>query len=555
MATDELVFLPLGGVGEIGMNLGLYGYGPERARRWIMVDFGVAFAAEEHLPGVDLILPDISFIEQRKDSLEAILITHAHEDHFGALPYLWERLKAPVFATPFAASLLEAKLMEEQGAPRVPVTSVELGSRRSFGPFDVEFVPTTHSIPEPTSLIIRTPLGNVLHTADWKIDASPVVGMPFDPAPFKALGDEGCRAMICDSTNVLREGRSFGEGDVAKGLAEVIAGCRNRVAVTAFASNVARLRSVAEAALAVGRTVIVVGRAMKRTIAVARELGYLDDLPPFLGEEHFDRLPRDKVVLLCTGSQGEPRAALTRIARGTHPAVSLNAGDTVLYSARMIPGNEREIGSVLNSLVRDGIEVLTDRDHLIHVSGHPRRDELRDLYGWVRPEMAVPVHGEAQHLTEHARLAREVGVKEVVTGYNGDMILIAPGPGRIVDEVPAGRLYRDGRVIVDSEAEHVRERRRLSFAGIVAVAIALDERGDLAADPEISLLGLPERDEEGEAFAEIVADLVEDIVEGLPRHRRRDPAAVAQAVTRGVRGTIAQAWGKKPLCRVFVLPV
>ncbi len=403
MATDELVFLPLGGVGEIGMNLGLYGFGPKSRRRWLMVDFGVAFASEEHLPGVDLILPDISFIEQAKDSLEAILITHAHEDHFGALPYIWDRLKTQVYATPFAAGLLAAKLMEENGAPQVPVTTVELGSRRSFGPFDVEFVPVTHSIPEPTSLIIRTPVGNVLHTADWKIDFDPVVGPAFDPAPFKALGEEGCRAMVCDSTNVMREGRSQGEGDVAKGLAEVIRGRSGRVAVTAFASNVARLRSVAEAALEVGRTVIVVGRAMKRTISVARELGYLEGLPQFLGEEHFSRLPRDKVVLLCTGSQGEPRAALTRIARGNHPSVSLNAGDTVVYSARQIPGNEREVGGVLNSLVRNGIEVVTDREALVHVSGHPRRDELKDLYGWVKPQMALPVHGEAQHLARPRR--------------------------------------------------------------------------------------------------------------------------------------------------------
>ncbi|ESR25127.1 ribonuclease J [Lutibaculum baratangense] len=555
MATDELVFLPLGGVGEIGMNLGLYGFGRRGRRKWIVVDFGVAFAAEEHLPGVDLILPDIEFLQKERENVEGILITHAHEDHFGALPYLWDRLKVPVYATPFAAGLLAAKLMEEQGATDVPVTVVEIGSRRSFGPFDVEFVPTTHSIPEPTSLIIRTPAGNVLHTADWKIDRDPVIGRPFDPAPFQALGEEGCRAIVCDSTNVLRAGRSQGEGDVAKGLAKVISAAPRRVAVTAFASNVARLRSVAEAAQEAGRTVIVVGRAMKRTIAVARELGFLEGLPQFMGEEHYSRLPRDKVVLLCTGSQGEPRAALTRIARGDHPSISLNAGDTVIYSARMIPGNEREVGSVLNSLVRDGIELVTDEDELVHVSGHPRRDELKDLYGWVRPQAALPVHGEARHLAEHAELARSLGVPEVVTAFNGDMVLLAPGPARIVDEVAAGRLYRDGRVIVPSTAEHVRERRRLSFAGIVTVALAVDDRGDLAADPELSMFGLPELDEEGEPMEDLILDVVEDIWDGLPARRRRDEETVARAVSQGVRNAVQQAWGKKPLCRVLVLPV
>ena len=553
--ADELVFLPLGGVGEIGMNLGLYGYGPKNKRRWIMVDFGVAFATEEHLPGIDLILPDISFIEKRKESLEAILITHAHEDHYGALPYLWDRLKAPVYATPFAAALLTAKLMEERGAPKIPVKVVELGERRSFGPFDVQFVPTTHSIPEPTSLIIRTPVGNVLHTADWKIDPDPVVGPAFDPAPFKALGEEGCRAMVCDSTNVLREGRSQGEGEVAVGLAEVIAKCKNRVAVTAFASNVARLRSVAVAARDCGRSVIIVGRAMKRTISVARELGYLDDLPAFLGEEHFSRLPRDKVVLLCTGSQGEPRAALTRISRGSHPNVTFAAGDTVIYSARQIPGNEREVGSVLNDLVRAGVELVTDRHALVHVSGHPRRDELRDLYSWVKPQAAIPVHGEAQHLMEHADLARELGVPEVVTAFNGDVVLIAPGATRIVDEVPAGRIYQDGRLFVNADSEHIRERKRAAFSGSVTIALAVDEKGELVVDPELAILGLPDKDARGEIIEDLILDTIDEIWDGLPARRRRDEETVIQAITRGVRATVDEAWGKKTLCRVLILQV
>ncbi len=551
----DLVFLPLGGVGEIGMNLALYGYGTPGRRTWLMVDCGVSFASEEHLPGIDLILPDISFIEEERGDLVGILLTHAHEDHFGALPDLWPRLRAKVFATPFTAGLLAAKLMEEPGAPEIPVETVPLGARFAAGPFDIELVSVTHSIPEPNSVVIRTPAGTVLHTADWKIDAEPVVGAPFDPAPFVALGREGCRAMICDSTNVLRDGRSPGEGDVRKGLAEVIASAPHRVAVTAFASNVARIRSIGEAAAAAGRSTIVVGRAMKRVITVARELGLLDGLPEFLGEEMYDSLPRDKVVVLCTGSQGEPRAALTRIAAGSHPTIELAAGDRVIYSARTIPGNEREIGTVVNALVRAGIEVVTDRDALVHTSGHPRQDELRDMYAWVRPEIAVPVHGEAQHLAAHARLARSMKVPQVITAYNGDMVRLGPGPAEIVDEAVAGRLYKDGRLVIRADDEAVRERRKLAFVGFVGVALAVDERGELAGDPEVTLDGIPERDDEDVPFIDIVHDAVDEVLAGLPRARRRDPDALAESVRRAVRNAVMAGWGKKPVCHVFVVTV
>jgi len=553
--SEELVFLPLGGVGEIGMNLGLYGYGRPGRWSWLMVDCGVSFAAEEHLPGIDLILPDISFIEEERGALEGIVLTHAHEDHFGALPDLWPRLRAPVYATPFTAGLLSAKIDEEPGAAPIPVETVPVGGRFKVGPFDVELIPVTHSIPEPNSVVIRTPAGTVLHTADWKIDPDPVIGQPFDPAPFVALGKEGCRAMICDSTNVLREGRSPGEGDVRKGLAEIIAASPHRVAVTAFASNVARIRSIGEAAEAAGRSVVVVGRAMKRVITVSRELGLLDGLPAFLSEDMFQTLPRDKVVLLCTGSQGESRAALTRIAAGNHPTVSLVPGDRVIYSARTIPGNEREIGAVVNALSKAGIEIVTDRDHMVHVSGHPRRDELQDMYAWVRPEVAVPVHGEAQHLVAHARLARDMKVPEVVTAYNGDMVRLAPGPAEVVDEAASGRLYKDGRLTIRSDADSVRERRKLSFVGFAGVGIAVDDRGDLAGDPEIELIGVPDHDNEGVSFVDIVHDAIDQTMSGLPRARRRDPDALAESVRRAVRNAIQAGWGKKPICHVFVVAV
>ncbi|MEJ8574644.1 ribonuclease J [Microbaculum marinum] len=553
--SEELVFLPLGGVGEIGMNLGLYGYGRPGRWSWLMVDCGVSFAAEEHLPGIDLIFPDIGFIEEERGALEGIVITHAHEDHFGALPDLWPRLRAPVYATPFTAGLLSAKIDEEPGASPVPVEVVPLGGRFKAGPFDVELISVTHSIPEPNAVVIRTPAGTVLHTADWKIDADPVIGQPFDPAPFIALGREGCRAIVCDSTNVLRPGRSPGEGDVRKGLAEAIAEAPHRVAVTAFASNVARIRSVAEAAAAAGRSVVVVGRAMRRVIAVSREQGLLEGLPAFLGEDMYRTLPRDKVVLLCTGSQGEPRAALTRIAAGNHPTVSLASGDRVIYSARSIPGNEREIGTVVNALTRAGIEIVTDDTHLVHVSGHPRREELQDMYGWVRPEVAVPVHGEARHLVAHAKLAREMKVPEVVTAYNGDMVRLAPGPAEIVDEVPAGRLYKDGRITEREDSDTVRDRRRLSFSGFVGVGLAIDERGEAVGDPDIELIGVPEFDAMGVPFVELVYDAVEQTLRGLPRARRRDPDALAESMRRAVRNAVNAGWGKKPVCHVFVMTV
>lgn len=554
--SDELVFLALGGAGEIGMNLGLYGFGPAGGRQWLLVDCGVSFAAEEHLPGIDLILPDISFIEEERISLVGIVLTHAHEDHFGALPDLWERLgKPPVHATPFTGRLLTAKLEEEAGAPDIPVTEVPIDGRVHVGPFDIQFVPVTHSIPEASSLIIRTPPGAVLHTGDWKMDDDPVIGAPFSAAPFEQLGQEGCLAVVGDSTNAVREGRSPGEGDVAKALAEIVAKAPARVAVTCFASNVARIRSAAEAAVAAGREVVVVGRAMRRTIMVARELGYLDGVPAFLGDDAYSRLPREKVLLLCTGSQGEPRAALTRVAANSHPTVTLGAGDTVIYSARTIPGNEREVGAVTNALVRAGVDVITDRTHLVHVSGHPRTDELRELYSWVRPRVLVPVHGEAVHLAEHADLAREAGIERVVTAFNGDMILLGPGKARIIDEARAGRQYKDGRIIIDAEAESLRQRRRLANAGCVTVSLVIDNRGDVADEPKITMIGLPAVDSEGTPFEDIIADAIDEVLGGLPRGRRRDPGVLREAVRRAVRGASAAAWGKKPLCDVHVMTV
>src|SRR5215468_3518416 len=552
---EELVFAPLGGVGEIGMNLSLYGLGSERSKTWIAIDLGVSFASEEQLPGVDLILPDIRFLTSERRNLKAIVLTHAHEDHFGALLDLWPSLKVPVYATPFTAALFEAKRLAEPGAPEVPITVVQLGSRFSIGPFDIELVSVTHSTPESNALIIRTPLGNVLHTGDWKLDPAPVIGAPTDVPKLQAFGAEGCLALVGDSTNAVRDGRSPSELDVSKTLRELIVGARQRVAVTTFASNVARIRAVADAARAADREVVVVGRAMERVVQVARETGYLDGVQDFRPQDAYGYLPSDKVLALCTGSQGEPRAALSRIAQDEHPDVTLGKGDRVIFSSRTIPGNEKAVGRVINGLIRQGIEVVTDRTHLVHASGHPRRAELEDLYSWVRPRMVVPVHGEALHLAEHAALARKAGVPQALTCSNGDVVRLAPGPASIVDEVPQGRLYKDGRLIVDAEQRTVADRRRLGFVGVVSVALAFDSKGALAAEPAVESIGIPELTMDGRRFDDVVHDAAVETIENLPRARRRDPDAVADAVKRGVRAAVAVAWGKKPLCIVHVLTI
>jgi len=554
-ASGEFVFAPLGGVGEIGMNLSIYGLGPERSRTWIAVDFGVSFGGEEDLPGIDLVLPDIRFLVEERRNLVGIVLTHAHEDHFGALLDLWPQLRVPVYATPFTAALLEAKRRGEPGAPEIPVRVVELGSRFAVGPFDIELVSVAHSIPESNGLIIRTPLGTVLHTGDWKIDPTPVIAPPTDEAKLRAVGDEGVLALVGDSTNAIREGRSPSERDGATTLVALVRTARGRVAVTTFASNVARMRSAAEAAAAAGREVVVVGRAMERIVQVARETGYLKGIAAFRGIEVYRQLPPEKVVALCTGSQGEPRAALARIADESHPEITFTRGDRVIFSSRTIPGNEKPVNRIINGLVRQGIEVVTDRNELVHVSGHPRQAELEDMYRWVRPQIAVPVHGEALHLHEHAKLVRRLGVKQVIECQDGDLVRLAPGRAEVIDEVPSARLYKDGRVLVEAEARTVPERRRLAFAGVISVALVVTTEGELAADPELRLSGIPERDAEGKPMAEVAYAAVVDTFRSLPRPHRRDADALAQSLGRAVRATLAAHWDKKPICHVHVLTV
>ena len=548
---DELVFLPFGGVGEIGMNLALYGYGPRHNRTWIVVDFGVAFAHAD-LPGVDLVFPDIAWLEEHRTSIAGILITHAHEDHFGALIDLWPRLRLPVYATAFTAHLLAAKLASEPGSELAPINQVRAGDRVTLGPFEVEYINVAHSIPESNALAIRTPLGTVIHTGDWKLDDAPAVGAPTDAMRLMEIGTEGVLALICDSTNAVREGRSASEAEVARELTDIVRTAKGRVAFTTFASNVGRIKSIAAAAQAAGRQVVLSGRALRRSVDVATELGMLDWVAPFLDEEAFQHLPRERVVVILTGSQGEPRASLARVARGDHPRIELSAGDTLVFSARAIPGNEMEIIRIINALTARHVDVITDRDRLVHVSGHPRRGELTDMYAWTRPQIAVPVHGEPQHLAAHAELARELGVPTVIEALNGMVVRLAPDPAGQIGEVDTGRLYKDGRIIGDFDSIGVAERRRLSFSGHVVVALTIDRKGETLADPELRLTGLPIRDAAGRPLEETVLNAVTGTLDSLPRPQRRDPDVVGEAVRRAVRAAVADAWGKKPVCTILV---
>ncbi|MDA7946605.1 MAG: ribonuclease J [Hyphomicrobiaceae bacterium] len=553
-SRSELVFLPLGGVGEIGMNLYLYGVGPPHKRRWLMVDLGVTFGGPRE-PGIDLILPDIRFIEEERDNLAGIVLTHAHEDHFGAVMTLWPRLRAPLYATPFTAALLRAKLIEEGREGDIPIEEVACRSTLEIGPFTVELVDMAHSIPETNGLLIQTEAGTAFHTSDWKLDGTPVVGAATDRSRIRKIGADGLNALICDSTNATRDGVSASEADVAKTLSEIVAAAPHRVAITTFASNVARLRSAMDAASSADRHVVIVGRAMKRVIQVAEETGYLPSGYDILTEDDYGHLPREKVLALCTGSQGEGRAALARIAADAHPRVTFARGDMVLFSSRTIPGNEKAVGQVQNNLVNREIEVVTDADALIHVSGHPRRGELSQLYEWTKPKVLVPMHGEARHLEAQAGLAREQGAGSIVSARNGSLVRLCPGPAEVIDDAPAGRLYLDGKILVHAGEGPVEERRRLSFGGAVAVSVVLNAKGDLVAEPQVSVTGIPMANSDGILFEELMLNAALGVLDGLPRPRRRDSALVAEAVRRAVRGEVNAHWGKKPPCSVMVTVV
>jgi ribonuclease J len=547
--SDELLFLPLGGAGEIGMNLNLYGH----AGKWLMVDLGVTFG-DEATPGIEVIMPDPRFIEERREDLVGIVLTHAHEDHLGAVPYLWERLGCPVWATPFTAAVLRRKLHETGLAGRVPILEVPLSGRFQAGPFEIELVTLTHSIPEPNALVIRTGAGTVLHSGDWKFDPEPLVGAPSDIEALRRLGEQNILALVCDSTNALVAGHSGSEAEVREELIRLFGRFHNRIAVACFASNVARLESVVHAALAHDRHVALVGRSMRRIVEAAQETGYLTGLPPFVSEHDAGYLPREKVALLCTGSQGEPRSALARIARNDHPQVTLEPGDAVIFSSRVIPGNEKAIGALQNDLARLDVEIVTAEDEPVHVSGHPAREELARMYQLVRPRIAIPVHGERRHLEAHARLAEECQVPQAIAAENGRMIRLAPGPAEVAGEVEFGRLGLDGSALVPLGGALIKHRHRISASGSAVATLVMARDGRLLADPQVTLHGLVDPEADGAALGSAAA-AVRSAIEALNAGQLADDAAVKEAARLAVRRYIHAERGKKPLTDVHLVRV
>jgi ribonuclease J len=544
--TGDLAFLPLGGTGEIGMNFNLY----RCAGKYLAVDCGIGFGGSE-MPEVDVMMPDPVFIAERRDRLVGLVITHAHEDHLGAVAWLWPQLRCPVYATPFAASVLRRKLGEVQLQDTVPIHVIPPGGSFELQPFRLQFIRVSHSIPEAQALVIRTPAGTVLHTGDFKLDPEPLVGPPTDEAAFAALGEEGVIAMVCDSTNAMVDGHSGSEGNVRRSLSDLIGSLNGRVAVTCFASNVARVESVALAARNAGRSVAVVGRSLRNLDAAARECGYLKGIAPFLSEDAANDVDDDNLLILVTGSQGEPRSALARIAADTHPRIELGEGDTVVFSSRVIPGNERAIGTVQDNLVRRGVRLLTDGDRGIHVSGHPARDELRRLYSLVKPRFSVPVHGEWRHLSAHAALAQEMGITPILM-EDGDILSLAPGRPEVVDSAPVGRLVLDGGRLVPLQGAVMGARRRMLFNGVIIASIAVDAEGRLRGKPQLSAPGL--FDAEDPETARIAGELSAALAD-LPTPLRRDDAALADAAKAALRRALGRRMQKRPLVDVHLLRV
>lgn len=551
--TQELLFLPLGGAGEIGMNLNLYGLGDPADPDWLMIDFGVTFG-DNHPPGVDLITPDPAFIEERRDRLHGLVLTHAHEDHLGAVPYLWERLRCPIYATPFTMEILKAKLKDTNFGQDVPLHEVPLDGAFDVGPFSLDLITLTHSIPEPNGIAIRTPLGTVLHTGDWKFDPDPVIGEVSDEAALKRLGDAGCLAIVCDSTNTFSPGHSGSEADLAENLAEIIRQSPGKVAVACFATNVARLETVAKAAEACGRDVVLAGRSLHRTTTAARKCGYLQDVPAFLDEDAAGFIPDDRLLIICTGSQGEPRAALSRIATDSHPRITLGKNDTVIFSSREIPGNEVGISIMKNNLARLGVRIVEDVDGNIHVSGHPNREELTEMYQHVRPQISIPVHGERRHLEEHAKLARTCQVPHAIVNENGGMIRLAPGTPEVIDHVPTGRLVYDGNRMVPIRGEAIRSRIQGLWNGTMVVTIVVDASGEPVSDIVISTTGLLEPDEEDPVLDQ-VADDIYDAIDRLSRRDRGNDKSLSEAIRLSARRSMRQLLDKKPIADVHLVRV
>jgi ribonuclease J len=542
--TDDLLFVPLGGSNEIGMNLNLYTING----KWLMVDCGIGFAGD-YLPGVEVVVPNINFIAERKADLLGLVITHAHEDHLGAVPYLWRELECPIYATPFTAAFLRHKLSEMGPGKKPEIIELDLGGSVQLGPFALELIELTHSIPEMQAVAISTSKGVVMHTGDWKFDAAPMIGPVSDYETLKKYGDGKVLAMVCDSTNVFVEGEAGSEGEVREHLVKLISECSQRVVVTTFASNLARVATLIQAAQDAGRVVALAGRSLFRVVDAARESGYLKDDVEFISDKEVMNLPRKDVLVICTGCQGEPRAALTRISRGDHPNIKLLPGDTVIFSSRKIPGNESKINRVINQLVSKKIEVITDKDYYIHVSGHPARDELKHMYELVRPRIAVPTHGEPRHLHEHAKLARSLGVKETVEAHNGAVVWLEEGEASVIGKVESGYIAIDGASMIPTDGDVIRTRRKLRDDGALFVSVAVHEKGGLAAPVQIAAPGLLDAKEDGELLEEYAGVIADAVEHAKPRASDGD---IKETVRVALRKITRQDLDKKPVIEVQI---
>ena len=545
---NRLVFLPLGGAEEIGMNLNLYGF----EGKWLMVDLGVSFG-EDRLPGIDTVMPDPKFIVERRKDLVGLVLTHGHEDHLGAIKYLWPQLRCPIYATPFTAKLLDSKLSESDFRDEVTVVEVPLGDRFLIGPFDLQYITTTHSIPEPNAIALRTKLGTVLHTGDFKIDADPRVGDNFDSSTLSKLGDEGVLAVVCDSTNVFEKKISGSESSLCESLEDIISPCNGIVAITTFASNVARIKTAVDVAIKCDRHPILVGRSLIRTVEIAREAGYLDEIPNLLSEKEVGLLPRNKVLLICTGSQGEERGALSRIAFGNNRNISLETGDVVIFSSKIIPGNEKPISRLQNRLSVTGVNVVTEKDALVHVSGHPSRVELAQMYALTRPELAIPVHGERRHIAEHVKFALELQIPEAIKVSNGLLVHLAPGPAKVLGEVDSGKLGVDGSQIVPVDSNLLKQRRKLMVNGIINITVLIDAKGDVLELPRVSSRGVCDKDDD--VIWGNLKNVIMDAVLNLRTSLNNNGIDISEVVKRCARKEIKKRRGTRPEIVVEVVKV
>jgi ribonuclease J len=553
MNKEELIFCPLGGSGEIGMNMNLYAYGKEGNQKWIIVDMGVTFA-DDTIPGVDLIMPDPGFIIDKRDDLLGIVLTHAHEDHIGAVAHIWPDLKCKLYATPFTATLLTEKFKEKKIDISSFLKIVPLNSKIKLGAFEIDFVTLTHSILEPNGLSIKTPLGTILHTGDWKIDPNPLIGNKIDEEKLKKIGNSGVSAMICDSTNIFSPGRAGSESDVRDSLLRIMELKTKRILVTSFASNVARMESIFYCAKKTQRSICLVGRSMHRIYKAAKKCGYLKGLIEPLEPRDAKKISKNKILYLATGSQGEPMGAMNRIINGSHPDVFLEEGDCVIFSSKIIPGNEKKLYNLQNQIVRNNVEIISEENAFVHVSGHPNRDDLKDMYKWVKPKSVIPVHGEHRHMQEHVSFAKEMQIPKTLLIENGDIIKLLPGEApQIIDKAPFGRVYLDGTINVETDSQSIKDRKNLSINGYLEITLLVSNNGKIKK-PIISFRGIPEN-QNNEPFIFDMEDEIFNICRTFSLESKNQQKNLIETIKQNCRRIVREKTGKKPFTNINIARV